>query len=325
MITGGAGYIGSHTAKALAKAGYTPVVADNLENGHREAVKWGPLHVIDLGDPSAVDSLFARHAFDAVIHFAAYISVGESMANPAKYYRNNVANAINVLDAMSRHGVRTFVFSSTAAVYGVPKTVPIPEDHPLQPNNAYGETKLAVERMLPWFAFAHGLSYAALRYFNAAGADPSGDTGEAHPEETHLIPLALRATSGPRHALKLFGGDYPTPDGTAVRDYIHVADLADAHVQAMRRLAEGLRSGAYNLGTGRGYSVREVIEAIERVSGLKVHYDLGPRRPGDVPELVADCRKAMRELGWTPRHSSLDEIVRTAWAWEESRKAGAAL
>jgi UDP-arabinose 4-epimerase len=319
LIVGGAGYIGSHTAKLVAAAGIEPVVFDNLGSGHRWALKWGAFEEGDLGDRAAIDRTLARHHIDAVIDFAAHIEVGESVRNPRKYFRNNVVCTLNLLDAMVDKGIKDIVFSSTAAVYGDPVTVPIPEDHPLLPVNPYGETKLAVERILRWYGEAYGMRWAALRYFNAAGADPGGEIGEDHAPESHLIPLAIKAALGQRGELQLFGTDYPTPDGTPVRDYIHVVDLAEAHLLALRHLAAGKGSFAANVGTGRGHSVREVIAAVAQVSGRAVpHREVG-RRPGDSPSLVADPRRAAELLGWRPKHPDLQTIVEHAWKWHASR------
>ena len=314
LVTGGAGYIGSHTAKALAAAGFTPVVLDDLSHGHRWAVRWGPLVEADVGDPVAMRAALATHKPEAVIHFAGEISVGESMENPGKYFRSNFCNTIVLLDAMQAAGVQTLVYSSTAAVYGTPIKTPIQEDHPLAPINPYGESKLFSEQAIARFADAHGLKWNALRYFNAAGADDIGDIGEDHDPETHLVPLVIDAALGRRPHIAVFGTDYATPDGTAIRDYIHVSDLADAHVAAVRRLAGGAASGAVNVGTGRGYSVREVIAAVERVSGRAVPVRLAPRRAGDPPVLVADPHKARDALGWSARRG-LDEIVASALKW----------
>jgi UDP-arabinose 4-epimerase len=323
LIVGGAGYIGSHTAKLVAASGRHPVVFDNLVYGHRAAVKWGPLVEADLADPAAIRRALSEHAVEAVIHFAAYAYVGESMTDPGKYFRNNVAGTINLLDAMVAVGVRDLVFSSTCATYGEPREVPISESHPQDPVNAYGETKLAVERMLRWYGQAHGLRYAALRYFNAAGADPDGDVGEDHSPETHLIPLAIAAAHGRGGPLSIFGTDYPTPDGTAVRDYIHVADLAEAHLLALAALARGATATAsaspsslhLNLGTGRGSSVREVITSVEKATGRAVPVREVGRRAGDPPVLVADARQAGQRLGWKPRYPDLDTIVAHAVRW----------
>jgi UDP-glucose-4-epimerase GalE len=324
LIVGGAGYIGSHTAKLVAASGQRPVVFDNLVYGHREAVKWGPFVEGDLADPEAIRRTLSEHAVEAVIHFAAYAYVGESMSDPGKYFRNNVAGTINLLDAMVAVGVRDLVFSSTCATYGEPREVPISESHPQNPVNAYGETKLAVERMLRWYGQAHGLRYAALRYFNAAGADPDGDVGEDHSPETHLIPLAIAAAHGRGEPLSIFGTDYPTPDGTAVRDYIHVLDLGEAHLLALALLGKGTTSLHLNLGTGRGSSVREVITSVEKATGRKVPAREVGRRAGDPPALVADARQANERLGWKPRYPDLDTIVAHAVRWHARPKAPAA-
>ena len=322
LVTGGAGYIGSHTCKALAAAGYSPIALDSLVYGHRWAVRWGPLERVDLADRDAVERALRDHRVDAVIHFAAYAYVGESMTDPGKYFRNNVANTLNLLEAMRAASVRTIVFSSTCATYGVPDAVPIAEDHPQRPVNPYGESKLFIERALHWHGVADGLRWMALRYFNAAGADPDGEIGEDHDPETHLIPLAIETALGRRRELQVMGTDYPTPDGTAVRDYIHVTDLADAHVRALRHLAEDGTSGALNLGTGNGHSVREVVAMVERVSGRKVNTRNAPRRAGDPPALVAAPGRARELLGWEPRWSSLESIVRTAYRWHGAQVPG---
>ncbi len=319
LIVGGAGYIGSQTAKRAAAAGLEPVVLDNLVYGHQWAVKWGPLVEGDLADAALVDRVIKEHRVSAVIHFAAYAYVGESVTNPRKYFRNNVVNTLNLLDAMVDNGVRDVVFSSTCAVYGEPLAVPIAEDHPRNPVSPYGESKLAVEKILQWYQRAYPLRFAALRYFNAAGADPDGELGEDHAPETHLIPLAIEAALGGR-GLEIYGTDYPTPDGTAVRDYIHVADLADAHLVALAQLGKGASSLTLNLGTGRGHSVREVISAVERASGRKVPVRETDRRAGDPPALVADARQAAAVLGWKPRYPDLDTIIGHAFRWR-NRKA----
>ena len=315
LITGGAGYIGSHTAKFMARAGHTPVALDNLSFGHAYAAKWGPLEVGDLADTAFVADVFKRHAIEAVIHFAANAFVGESMTDPRKYFRNNTFNTLNLLDAMVDAGVKEIVFSSTCATYGDPVRVPIDESHPQRPVNPYGESKLFVERILHWYAGAYGIKYAALRYFNAAGADPDGEIGEDHTPETHLIPLVIEAARGKRPHISLFGTDYPTPDGTAVRDYIHVNDLADAHVKALDHLKKGGANLALNLGTGKGNSVREVIAAVEAVSCRKVPAQESPRRAGDPAELVADARKAREVLNWRPKYADIRVIVEHAWKW----------
>jgi UDP-glucose-4-epimerase GalE len=321
LVTGGAGYIGSHTAKALRAAGYEVVVFDNLSAGHREAVKWGPLVEGDVTNLSAVRQALRSHGITAVMHFAALLDVGESVREPARYYRNNVIGSLTLLEAMAAESVSAFVFSSTCATYGEPLETPIVETHPQRPINSYGESKLAVERALPHFARAHGLRFAALRYFNAAGADPDGELGEDHHPEIHLIPRAIEAAVGGR-GLEVFGDDYPTPDGTCLRDYVHVSDLALAHVRALDTIVETGKSGAYNLGTGRPHSVREVIETVGRVTGRRVPWTLGPRRPGDPAALYAGPGKAMMELDWTPQLTDLDVIVRTAWDWHQGHPGG---
>lgn len=324
LVTGGAGYIGSHACKALAQAGFLPITLDNLTHGHAEAVRWGPLVPADLADEAIVLETLQRFSIVGVLHFAALIEVGESMRAPERFLRNNVAGSFALLEAMRAAGVRHIVFSSSCATYGVPERVPIDENAPQRPINAYGETKLMVERALHWHEHAHGLRYAALRYFNAAGADPDGELGERHDPETHLVPLVLDAAMGARQRIDIFGTDYPTPDGTAVRDYVHVSDLADAHVKAIEHLIAGGESLRLNLGTGRGCSVREVIEAVDRVTGRKVPFRETQRRPGDPPMLVADPRRAKRVLGWEPALSDLDTIVRTAWRYRYPEAAQAA-
>jgi UDP-arabinose 4-epimerase len=315
LVTGGAGYVGAHACKALAARGYLPVVFDNLSCGHEAAVKWGPLETGDIADRAALDRAIARHRPQAVLHFAASTSVAESVADPDKYHRNNAGGTLSLLEAMRDHGIVRLVFSSTAATYGTPDRVPIPEDAPKAPINPYGQSKLAAERMIDEFSAAHGLRASSLRYFNAAGADPDGELGELHDPESHLIPLAMQAVTGDGPALTVYGDDYPTADGTCIRDYVHVTDLADAHVRALERLAERDGADAFNLGTGAGASVRQVLEAVERVAGKAVPHTIGPRRAGDPAELVSDPSKAMRELGWVPEMSQLDTIVTTAWAW----------
>lgn len=314
LVAGGAGYIGSHACKALAEAGYTPVAYDNLSFGHRSAVRWGPLVVGDIADVDLVRKTVRDHGITAVMHFAAFTYVGESMTQPQKYLRNNVVNALALLDAMRAEGVARIVFSSTCATYGTPVAVPIAEDHPQVPINPYGDSKLMVEKALRWYGGAYGLGWMALRYFNAAGADPLGRIGEDHQPETHLIPLVIAAALGQRPAIDVFGTDYPTPDGTAIRDYIHVDDLARAHVKALAYLEAGRPSTALNLGTGRGYSVREVIAAVERIGGRPVPVKEAPRRAGDPPALVAAPALAQRLLDWKAA-ADLDHIVQTAWDW----------
>jgi len=321
LVTGGAGYIGSHTAKALARSGYQVVVFDNLAAGHRAAVRWGPLVEGDIRDVAAVRAALRRHDVSAVLHFAAFLDVGESVRDPMRYYRNNVDGALGVIEAMLAESVPHFIFSSTCATYGEPLETPITEAHPQRPINSYGETKLAVERALPHFEKAHGLRSMALRYFNAAGADPDGEIGEDHSPEIHIIPRAIEAALG-GPGLEVFGDDYPTPDGTCLRDYIHVTDLADAHVKALEALVETGRSGAYNLGVGRPHSVKDVIEAVERLAGRRVPWTIAPRRPGDPAVLYAAAHKAQAELHWTPRFPDLDAIVGTAWAWHRAHRHG---
>jgi UDP-glucose-4-epimerase GalE len=321
LVTGGAGYIGSHAAKALSRAGYRVIVYDSLVAGHRAAVKFGELVEGNILDEASVRKALQRHEIFAVMHFAAFLDVGESVRDPTKYYRNNVAGALSVLGAMAATSVKHFVLSSTCATYGEPIETPIVETHPQQPINCYGESKLAIERALPHFERAHGMSWVALRYFNAAGADPDGEIGEDHAPEIHLIPRAISAaTGGP--ALQVFGDDYPTPDGTCLRDYVHVSDLADAHVRALEAIVETRKSGAYNLGTGHPHSVRDVIDSVERVTGHRVPWTLGPRRPGDPAVLYAAPQKAHLELHWTPQHADLVTIVRTAWNWHRTHPHG---
>jgi UDP-glucose-4-epimerase GalE len=321
LVTGGAGYIGSHAAKALARAGHTVVVLDNFVAGHRDAVKYGELVEADIADTAAVRAALARYGVNAVMHFAAHLDVGESVRDPVKYYRNNVGGAVSVLDAMAAQAVRAFVFSSTCATYGEHTDMPILETHAQRPINPYGESKLAVERALPHFERAYGIHAVSLRYFNAAGADPDGEIGEDHAPEIHIIPRAIEAARG-GSGLQVFGDDYPTPDGTCLRDYVHVSDLADAHVLAVETLVRRGRSAAYNLGTGRPHSVKEVIAAVEEVSGRRVPWTVAPRRPGDPAVLYASARSAEAELGWTPRLPTLPSIVRTAWAWHQAHPRG---
>lgn len=319
LVTGGAGYIGSHTAKILAGAGHQPVVLDNFSSGHRWAVKWGPLVEGDLADQEVLLRTLREFEIEAVIHFAGDIQVGESVKDPRKYYWNNAVNALRLLDAVVEEGTKPVVFSSSAAVYGAPDEVPIPEDHRMQAASPYGESKIFVERALASYGEAYGLRSMALRYFNACGADAEGDLGEAHDHESHLIPLVIQAALGQRPYVEIYGTDYPTPDGTAIRDYIHVTDLAQAHVRALEYLAEGGASDALNLGTGQGHSVREVVAAVGKLCQGRVPVREAPRRAGDPPVLVADVRKARRVLGWKARHGSLDEIVESAWKWHTTQ------
>jgi UDP-arabinose 4-epimerase len=323
LVTGGAGYIGSHTARLLAEQGMETVVYDNLSKGRREAVQWGPLVVGDLADSALLTATIRKHKIEAVVHFAAFIAVGESMEDPGMYFRNNIAGSLNLLECMQATGAGTIVFSSTAAVYGDPVCVPLTEEHPRAPVSPYGDSKLLIEKALHWYGVCHGLRWAALRYFNACGAHPDASIGEVHDPETHLIPNALRAALGKRSHLDVYGNDYPTPDGTAIRDYIHVLDLGQAHIRALDYLGQGGASGAFNLGTGQGSSVREVIEAVERITGKPVPLRQCPRRAGDPPELVADAALAFRTLGWRPVCSDMDMIVETAYRWEAGRPPAA--
>ncbi|GAB4344842.1 MAG: UDP-glucose 4-epimerase GalE [Candidatus Abyssubacteria bacterium] len=317
LVTGGAGYIGSHTVKELARRGYHTLTLDNLSTGHRELVHYGDFIEADLRDLKQLREALSRHTIDAVIHFAASCYVGESVHKPMKYYENNVLSGLNLLAAMLERDIRMIIFSSTAAVYGNPKTVPITEDEPQFPINPYGQTKSMFEDILRSHQRIHGIRSISLRYFNAAGDDPEGEIGEIHDPETHLIPLALDAALGRVPHLEIYGTDYDTPDGTCIRDFVHVLDLADAHIRCLEYLLGGGNSNAYNLGTGKGYSVKEVVETAQRVTGLPIPRVEAPRRPGDPPELVASAEKIGTELGWTPTHSSLEEILTTAWAWQK--------
>jgi UDP-glucose 4-epimerase len=316
LVIGGAGYIGSHMVKCLVAEGAKVTVLDDLSSGHRDAVLGGELIVHDFADRAFLDQLFSNTRFDGVFHFASQILVGESVINPAKYYRANTVATLTLLEAMRDHGINHLVFSSTAAVYGEPDYVPIDEQHPKVPVNPYGASKYMVEMMLSDFHRAHGLKYVALRYFNAAGADPQARLGERHEPETHLIPLALKAVLGKKPPLKLFGRDYDTPDGTCIRDYIHVDDLSGAHLLAMQYLQNGGQSTVFNLGNGAGYSVQEVIDVVARVTGKPVPVEHAPRREGDPARLVADAAKAKLVLGWKPALNDLETIVQHAWNWE---------
>jgi UDP-glucose 4-epimerase len=322
LVTGGAGYIGSHAVLALQQAGYGVVVLDNLVYGHRELVEQvlqAELVVGDTNDRPLLDQLFASHDIAAVMHFAAYINVGESVTNPAKYYRNNVLGTLTLLEAMLAANVKKFVFSSTCATYGVPKFVPLTEDHPQHPINPYGTSKLMVEQILADFDGAHDFKSVCFRYFNASGADPEGRLGEDHSPETHLIPLVLLTAMGKRDSIAVFGTDYPTPDGTCVRDYIHVTDLAAAHVLGLEYLLNGGDSQALNLGNGNGFSVKQVIEAAKQVTGRDIKVVEHDRRPGDPPSLVGSSEKAKTVLGWQSKHSDLDQIITDAWNWHQRR------
>jgi len=319
LVVGGAGYIGSHMVKLLNLRGFEVTVLDNLANGHRDAVQGARFVLGDLYEREILDRLFGETRFDGVMHFASYIQVGESVREPAKYYRNNVFKTQNLLDVMVAHRVCNFIFSSTAAIFGEPIHIPMAEDHPKQPMNPYGRGKWMVEQMLEDYDTAYGLRSTCLRYFNAAGADPDGELGERHDPETHLIPLALQVASGRRPSITVFGDDYATPDGTCIRDYIHVNDLGEAHWLALQRLWEGGGSTAYNLGNGHGFSVREVIDTARAVTGREIPVEYGKRRPGDPARLVADARRAQAELGWKPRRADLATIIADAWRWETGR------
>jgi UDP-arabinose 4-epimerase len=322
LVTGGAGYIGSHTAKELSRAGYRAVVYDNLSRGHRWAVRWGPLEEGDLHDQPRLERVLAEHRIDAVLHFAGLIAVGESMQVPEIYFHNNVGGTLSLLNAMRAAGVRRLVFSSTAGIYGIPEATPIEETASAIPVSPYGDSKLMVEKILGWEGICHGLNWVALRYFNAAGCDAEGETGESHAPETHLIPCLLEAAQGLREACPLFGSDYPTPDGTCIRDYVHVTDLAEAHVKALRYLENGGASLALNLGTGTGFSVNEILAAAERTIGRVVPVVRRPRRAGDAPVLVAAARRAGEVLAWEPSRSSLENILETAWRWQQQKTPG---
>jgi UDP-glucose-4-epimerase GalE len=316
LVTGGAGYIGSHTVKALKSAGFAPVIFDNFSTGHRSFLKDTPAFEGDLRNRADLEEAFRKFEIDGVLHFAGKALVGESSKEPDLYYETNFNGGLNLLKAMRNRGIRYFIFSSTCAIYGVPERVPIPEDHPQNPINPYGETKLAFERALRWMHEAYGIEYLSLRYFNAAGADADGEFGEDHEPETHLIPLALQAAAGRRPEVQIFGADYPTPDGTCIRDYIHVSDLAEAHVAGLQALIQGrVQSQAINLGTGHGHSVRKVIDTVRRITGRTFKARETGRRVGDPPELVAAADRAKELFGWTPVHSNLDEIVSSAWKW----------
>ncbi len=320
LVTGGAGYIGSHTVHLLIQSGYDPVVADNLSRGHRHNVDAKRLRVLDLADTDGLEQLMRSEGVQAVIHFAAFMAVGESVREPELYFSNNVGGSLSLFTAMQRAGVNRLVFSSTAAYYGNPERVPIPEDAPAAPVSPYGESKVIVEKILRWLDQYRGLRGISLRYFNASGADPEAGLGEEHDPETHLIPLLLRAVATGQ-PITIFGNDYATPDGTCIRDYIHVSDLAGAHIVALESLLAGGPSGAFNVGTGKGQSVLEVLRAVEEVTGRKVPHTIGPRRAGDPPSLVADSTKLRRTLGWEPRYTEIRDIVATAWEFQRKNRA----
>lgn len=322
LVVGGAGYIGSHMCKYLWRRGYRPIVVDNLVCGHRAAVRWGPFIEGDFGDPSVLNRVFSEYDIQGVLHFAAFASVPESVAHPMKYYANNVANTLNLLRVMVERGVQPMIFSSSCATYGDVETSPILETQEQRPVNPYGRTKWIVEQMLDDFSAAYGLRAVSLRYFNAAGADPDGQLGEDHRPETHLIPIILQTALGKREHLSVYGDDYPTRDGTCVRDYIHVEDLAQAHLLALERLLAGGPGGKYNLGNGDGFTVREVLERSRRITGKAIPARVEGRRPGDVPVLVGSTEKAVRELGWRPEFSDLDGIIQTAWDWQRRHPDG---
>jgi len=323
LVVGGAGYIGSHCVRQLQAAGHEPVVLDNLVFGHRKAVAHSiPFYDEDLGNREAVRGILVKEAIELVMHFAAFAYVGESVENPLKYYDNNVGKTIQLLTAMRETGVTRFVFSSTCATYGIPERMPMTEDLPQDPINPYGQTKLDVENLLKACATAYGFSFASFRYFNASGAAKDGTIGEAHDPETHLIPLAIWAAQGKRDALTVFGNDYDTPDGTCLRDYIHVDDLSRAHIAVFERLAKPGTGLFYNLGTGQPASVMEIIQAVENVTGLTVPHTIGPRRAGDPPALYADSSLARKELGWEPEFTSIESIIETAWAWHSRHPDG---
>jgi UDP-glucose 4-epimerase len=321
LITGGAGYIGSHVVKELSRQGHQPVIFDNLQTGHRKAAQHGRLIEGDLADSKKLRQTFESISVDSIMHFAADCQVGESIENPLKYFNNNVRNSLQLLEIMMEFNIRKFIFSSSAAVYGEPQRVPILEDHPCRPVNPYGETKWIFERVLQALHETKKLDYISLRYFNAAGADPEGEMGEDHSPETHLIPISILAALNGK-AIPIFGTDYETPDGTCIRDYVHVMDLARAHILALEKLELGGTSGIYNLGNGNGYSVREVIETVREVTGMKVDTIEAPRRPGDPARLVAGSEKIKRDLGWIPQYPELETIVETAWQWHRKHPKG---
>jgi UDP-glucose-4-epimerase GalE len=322
LVVGGAGYIGSYMCKYLSRKGYRPVVLDSLERGHRAAARWGELYEGCLSDADLLGHIFSRRDIAAVMHFAAYCYVGESVEKPTMYYRNNVANTLSLLDAMEKNGVRRFIFSSSCATYGEPVETPMTEDHPQHPINPYGRTKLMVEWMLKDFQRASGFNFTALRYFNAAGADPDGELGEDHRPESHIIPIVLQTALGQRDQAAVFGDDYPTPDGSCIRDYIHIDDLAQAHALALERLLNDDPGGVYNLGNGEGYSVKEVIDAARRVTGRPIPSRMADRRPGDPAVLIGSSDLAMKELGWRPRFDDLETIIETAWRWHRDHPEG---
>jgi UDP-arabinose 4-epimerase len=322
LVTGGAGYIGSHVCKALALADYVPVAYDNLVYGHESAVKWGPFEKGDINDRQRLDEVIEKYWPIAIMHFAAYAYVGESVRNPGKYYRNNVAGTLTLLEAVRDHGIDQIIFSSTCATYGVPLEIPITEKHPQAPINPYGASKFMIEQILRDFDIAHQIRSISLRYFNAAGADPAGEIGESHEPETHLIPLVLDVAAGKRSSIAIFGDNYETEDGTCVRDYIHVNDLAVAHVKAMKALESGAETTAYNLGNGTGYSVKEVIEVAKSITGARIPVQIEAKRAGDPPRLIGDADRVRRELNWSPAFTTLETIIQTAWNWHKQQNLG---
>ena len=322
LVVGGAGYIGSYMCKYLSKNGYHPVILDNLIYGHREAVKWGSFFKGSMDDSALLDQIFSEHQIAAVMHFAAFCYVGESVLQPARYYRNNVANTLNLLEFMNKRGVRSFIFSSSCATYGEPVEIPITENHTQNPINPYGRSKLMVEQIMEDFSHAYKSECVSLRYFNAAGADPDGELGEDHNPETHLIPLVLKTAIGKREMINIFGDDYPTKDGTCIRDYIHIDDLAQAHLLALERLLSGLSGGCFNLGNGSGHSVMQLIETARKVTGKTIPSKVVDRRPGDPAVLIGSSEKAIKTLGWHPRFPELETIIETAWKWHKNHPNG---
>jgi len=319
LIVGGAGYIGSHVNKLLSLNGYETVIFDNLEKGHKEAVRWGKLEVGDLSKISDIEAVFNKYPIDLVFNFAAYIEMGESVKDPEKYYYNNLVNTLNLLSVMRKHNVDKIVFSSTAGVFGIPEKTPIEENDRREPINAYGQTKFMIENVFKDYEVAYGLKYVVFRYFNACGADKDGEIGESHLPESHLIPILLETASGKREFFQLNGTDYPTPDGSCIRDYVHVEDLASAHLLGVKHLLSGGESQFFNLGSGSGYSNFEIIAAVKKVTGVDFEVKFGPRRPGDAPKLLASSDKIMKMLGWEPKYKDIESIVRTAWEWEKKR------
>ncbi|MCS7201626.1 MAG: UDP-glucose 4-epimerase GalE [Dictyoglomus sp.] len=322
LVTGGAGYIGSHVVKDLIKKGYDVIVIDNLEKGHRSAVKSKYFYKIDLKDKDSLEKIFESFNIKGILHFAAASLVGESMTNPGKYFENNILGGLNLLECMVKYDVKFLIFSSTAAVYGEPKVIPIPEDHPTIPTNVYGSSKLMFEEILKWYEKIFGIKYMSLRYFNAAGCDPEGELGEDHNPETHLIPLILKTALGQRNYVEIYGTDYPTPDGTCIRDYIHISDLSFAHILALEALLSGESSNIYNLGNSRGFSVREVIKTAEKVVGERIPVKEVGRRAGDPAILIASSEKIKKDLGWNPQYSDLEKIIESHWKWLKNHPNG---